>query len=74
MRRSHALSVPVVKIKNYRWHEDRHTFCSRLVPQGVHLNVFKEAAGHASIASTMRYADLAPSQIQQELEILNWVG
>jgi len=67
-----AAALNRAKIKNYRWHDNRHTFCSRLVQKGVHLNVVKEAAGHASIASTMRYAHLAPSQIQQALEILNW--
>jgi site-specific recombinase XerD len=59
-------------IENYRWHDNRHTFCSRLVQRGVPLNAVKEAAGHASIASTMRYAHLAPSHVQKEMEVLNW--
>jgi site-specific recombinase XerD len=46
------------KIKNYRWHDNRHIFCSRLVQARVHLKVVQEAAGHASIASTMGYAHL----------------
>jgi site-specific recombinase XerD len=58
-------------IKNFRWHDLRHTFCSRLVQAGVHLSVVKEAAGHSSIASTMRYAHLAPSQIHDALRVLN---
>jgi integrase len=32
-------------IENYRWHDNRHTFCSRLVQAGVHLKVVQEAAG-----------------------------
>jgi len=59
------------KIKNFRWHDLRHTFCSRLVQAGVHLSVVKEAAGHASIASTMRYAHLGPTQIHDALAVLN---
>lgn len=61
------------KIKDFRWHDLRHTFCSRLVQAGVHLSVVKEAAGHSSIASTMRYAHLAPSQIHDALAVLNSV-
>jgi site-specific recombinase XerD len=59
------------KIKNYRWHDNRHTFCSRLVQAGVHLKVVQEAAGHASIASTMRYAHFAPSQVVDAMAVLN---
>jgi site-specific recombinase XerD len=58
-------------IKNYRWHDNRHTFCSRLVQAGVHLKVVQEAAGHASIASTMRYAHFAPSQVVDAMAVLN---
>lgn len=60
------------KIKNYRWHDNRHTFCSRLVQAGVHLKVVQEAAGHQSIASTMRYAHFAPSQVVDAMAVLNW--
>ena len=59
------------KIQNYRWHDNRHTFCSRLVQAGVHLKVVQEAAGHASIASTMRYAHFAPSQVVDAMAVLN---
>ena len=59
------------KVKKYRWHDNRHTFCSRLVQAGVHLKVVQEAAGHASIASTMRYAHFAPSQVIDAMAVLN---
>jgi site-specific recombinase XerD len=62
------------KIKNYRWHDNRHTFCSRLVQAGVHLKIVQEAAGHQSIASTMRYAHFAPSQVVDAMAVLNWKG
>ena len=62
------------KIYDYRWHDNRHTFCSRLVQAGVHLKVVQEAAGHQSIASTMRYAHFAPSQVVDAMVVLNWQG
>jgi site-specific recombinase XerD len=62
------------KIKNYRWHDNRHTFCSRLVQAGVHLKIVQDAAGHASIASTMRYAHFAPSQVVEAMAVLNQKG
>lgn len=60
------------KIKNYRWHDNRHSFCSRLVQAGVHLKVVQKAAGHASLASTLRYAHFAPSQVVDAMAVLNW--
>jgi integrase len=42
------------KIKNFRWHDLRHTFCSRLAQNGVSLKVIQEAAGHKTIAMAAR--------------------
>ena len=69
-----AAALEDAGIENYRWHDNRHTFCSRLVQAGVHLKVVQEAAGHASIASTMRYAHFAPSQVVDAMAVLNWVS
>lgn len=41
-------------------HTLRHTFVSHLVMAGVDLPTVQKLAGHASIATTMRYAHLAP--------------
>jgi site-specific recombinase XerD len=68
-----AGALEKAKIADYRWHDNRHSFCSRLVQAGVHLKVVQEAAGHASIASTMRYAHFAPTQVVDAMAVLNWV-
>ncbi len=48
-------------VKNFRWHDIRHHFASRLVQKGVDLYVVKDLLGHASIVMTERhYAHLAP--------------
>lgn len=46
------------KVKDYRWHDNRHTFCSRLVQAGKGLKVVQELAGHRDIKMTARYAHL----------------
>ena len=59
------------KIKNLRWHDLRHTFCSRLAQSGVSLKVIQEAAGHKTIAMSARYAHMDQTTLQNAMSILN---
>jgi integrase len=59
------------KIKNFRWHDLRHTFCSRLAQAGVSLKVIQEAAGHKTIAMSARYAHLDHTTLHNAMSVLN---
>jgi integrase len=59
------------KIKDFRWHDLRHTFCSRLAQAGVSLKVIQEAAGHKTIGMSARYAHMDHTTLHNAMAVLN---
>jgi len=59
-----AAIVKSAKLINFRLHDLRHSFASKLVQAGVDLNTVRELMGHADISMTLRYGHLAPENLK----------
>lgn len=57
-------------IRPVGWHVLRHTFASHLVTAGVSIKAVQELLGHSDVRTTMRYAHLAPSVLQEAIRVL----
>jgi integrase len=55
VRKSFPAACRQVGITDFRFHDLRHTFGTRLADAGVDVVKIKELMGHASIVMTMRY-------------------
>lgn len=63
-----------VGIKNFRFHDLRHTFASHLVMRGASLKEVQELLWHKDIKMTMRYAHLAQENKKSAVNLLNGLG
>lgn len=57
-------------IKNFRFHDLRHTFASKLVMNGVDIRTVQTLLGHKDITMTMRYSHLSNAHLREAVQKL----
>jgi integrase len=63
-------AVTEAQVKNFRWHDLRHTFASRLRMKSAPLEDIADLLGHKSLMMTRRYAHLGPSMLHAVVPLL----
>ena len=67
-------AVAQAGIKDFHWHDLRHTFASRLRIAGKNLGDICELMGHGSLTMTMRYAHLGPNKLHEVVKALDSIS
>jgi integrase len=63
-------SLRKAKIDNFRLHDLRHTFATRLAQKGIDIYKISKLLGHKDIKMTQRYAHHCPDSLRNGVEIL----
>jgi len=71
VKRSFKTALRRTGIKDFHFHDLRHTFASHLVMAGVDITTVKELLGHKTLIMTLRYSHFAPAHKVKAMDILN---
>lgn len=71
VKRSFKTALRKAGIRDFHFHDLRHTFASHLIMLGVDITTVKELLGHKSLTMTLRYSHLAPSHKVKAVDILD---
>ncbi len=71
VKRSFDAALRRAGIRDFRFHDLRHTFASHLVMAGVDLTTTSRLLGHKSLTMTLRYSHLAPDHMARAMDTLD---
>lgn len=70
IRKGFKKTLEKAGIKDFKFHDLRHTFASYLVMSGVDLRTVAQLLGHKTIKMTMRYSHLSPDFLKTSVRKL----
>jgi integrase len=73
LARAFYQAMEKAQVEEFRFHDLRHTFATRLVHAGVDLYKVSKLLGHKDIRMTQRYAHHYPESLRDGVEVLDTV-
>jgi len=71
VKRSFPTACRRAGLKDFRFHDLRHTFASHLVMNGVNLKTVQQLLGHRDIRMTLRYSHLSREHVHAAVGTLD---
>ena len=71
VKNAYHTALEMAKIKDFTWHDLRHTFASWPMMRGAPLSAVAELLGHRGLRMVMRYAHLSPAYLTAEIGLLD---
>ena len=74
VKRSFATALRNAGIRDFRFHDLRHTFASLAMMSGrIDIATLSKILGHKSLKMTMKYAHFAPAYLQKAVFVMDQV-
>ncbi len=70
LRRAFYEALKKAGIENFKFHDLRHTFATRLAQRGIDIYKIAKLLGHEDIRMTQRYSHHSPESLRVGVEIL----
>jgi integrase len=71
VKRSFATALRKTGIRDFHFHDLRHTFASHLVMAGIDLTTVSRLLGHKDLTMTLRYSHLSPMHMAKAVDALD---
>lgn len=71
LQREFGNAMKKAGIENFRFHDLRHTFATRLVQASVDIYTVAKLLGHRDISTTQRYAHHCPESLRSSVKLLD---
>ncbi len=70
LRRAFNNAVRKAELEDFKFHDLRHCFCTKLAQRGVDIYKIAKLAGHEDIRMTQRYSHHCPESLRDGVETL----